>query len=160
MRYENKIIGREFIMKNHLRKVAMLLAVVTVVGLPAGNVLAANKPFSNYKFTTSPNTESYKAIVSKAKSDYEQNWYATITSSKNLGTQGDPRAILTSATNWRAASSSSSKLGLYKNMSGVQKKSYPSSIYLKKGTTCTLYVTGNSNISKKYTITLSGKYTS
>lgn len=147
-------------MKNHLRKVAMLLAVVTVVGLPAGNVLAASSPFTNFKLTTVPNSESYKDIVAKKKADNEQNWYVTLTSSKNLGTNGEPRAILTSATSTENASCSASKLGLYKNMSGIQKMRYPSSPKVKKGTVCRLFVTGNNNISKRYTITLSGRYTS
>ena len=38
--------------ENALKKIAMLMAVITVVSMPAGNVMAASKTFTHYQFTT------------------------------------------------------------------------------------------------------------
>ena len=38
--------------ENTLKKIAMLMAVITAVSMAAGNVMAASKTFTNYQFTT------------------------------------------------------------------------------------------------------------
>lgn len=113
-------------MGKKMQKFMAALAVTAVVGFPFTNVMAASKTFTNKSITTVANNETYYKIVEKVKADNEQYWYVTITNSVNLSTSGQPRLILTSAKNKTQARASSSKLGLYKGMTGVQKMKYPS----------------------------------
>lgn len=56
-----------------MKKVILSLAAVTIIGMPIGNVMAASMTFTNYKFTTVPNSESYIAVSSKAKADNDKH---------------------------------------------------------------------------------------
>ena len=134
------------------------LAITAIIGFPISNVMAGSVAFENKSISTIPNNETYYKIVAKAKADNEQYWYVTITKSINLGPSGQPRLILTSAKGKKKARVSSSKLGLYKGMTGTQKMRYPSKA--NKGDTYKLFGTGNNNINKPFTITISGRYTS
>lgn len=133
----------ENIMGKKMQKFMAALAVTAVVGFPFTNVMAASKTFTNKSITTVANNETYYKIVEKVKADNEQYWYVTITNSVNLSTSGQPRLILTSAKNKTQARASSSKLGLYKGMTGVQKMKYPSRA--NAGVTYKLFGTGNNN---------------
>ena len=148
----------ENIMGKKMQKFMAALAVTAVVGFPFTNVMAASKTFTNKSITTVANNETYYKIVEKVKAHNEQYCYVTITNSVNLSTSGQPRLILTSAKNKTQARASSSKLGLYKGMTGVQKMKYPSRA--NAGVTYKLFGTGNNNATQGYTITISGRYTS
>lgn len=145
-------------MKKRIQKFMTVLAITAIMGFPVSNVMAGSVRFEDKSISTIPNNETYYKIVAKAKADNEQYWYVTITKSTNLGTSGQPRLILTSAKGKKKAATSSSKLGLFKGMTGTQKMKYPSRA--DKGETYKLFGTGNNNIKQPHNITISGRYTS
>lgn len=145
-------------MVKKMQKFMAALAITAVVGFPLTNVMAGSVTFTNKTIQTVANDETYYKIVAKAKADNEQYWYVTITNSVNLSTSGQSRLILTSAKTKTQARASSSKLGLYKGMTGTQKIKYTSRA--NAGETYKLFATGNNNATRGYTITISGRYTS
>ena len=136
----------------------MTLAVLIV--MPATGVSASNKAFSNFKLTTTPNTEVWKTVVSKTKPDNEQNWYVTITSQKNLpSSSGQSRAQVLSSDTYKNFKGRI-PLPLFKDQLNQTKKIGYGPLKVKKGKTYKLYISGDENNTKKYTITISGRYTS
>lgn len=144
------------------KKVSAFLFLMAVLIAPATiKAVAASVSFNDFRFVTIPYSESYEYVVSKEKADNEQNWYLTITEQSGLGsTSQQNRAFAVSAKNDTEARGYM-PLGLYTNSVNQKLKyGYPSYFNYPKGTRCRLYFSGNNNSSGRYTITLSGRYTS
>lgn len=145
----------------NLKRKAILMGLVAMMVLPAANVSASNKAFTNYTFTTTANTEVWKSVVAKSKPDAEQNWYVTLTKEQNLPSSSSQqsRAQVISSDTVRNIGGRV-PLPLYKsNINSTRKIAY-GSLKAKKGKTYRLYISGDENNSRSYKITISGRYTS
>lgn len=153
-------------MIKNLRKVAVSLVLGITIVAQAGNVSAASVKFGTFTWTTTSRDEALFAATQKRKADNEKNWYLTLTTSKGLskrsGSNKNGRALAYSAINSNLGAGGPVPLfkDVNKNNTTV---TYPYSSYersVKKGALGTLYLGGNSNNTKTYTITLAGRYTS
>lgn len=138
------------------RKVKTLIVALAVFMLPCQMVSAASVTFTNFSYTTTPYVETLTKVATKTKADNEQNWYTTLTSSSGLSSSS-ARVLLTSNTSNNSLELRSALVPVY---SSTKKIVAPYYTYTSKGTSCKLYITGDENNGVKYSVKISGRYTS
>ncbi len=139
------------------KKLVTFLAAAVVMAVPCKITSAASVSFSNYSYTSTPNCETWSKIVSKTKADNEQTWYATLTASSGLSSTVDRAMFVSGRASANSIQPDSAPVPLYKSTTSV-KCGYIT--YLKKGTKCWLYITGDENNKNSYKVSVSGRYTS
>ena len=139
------------------KKLATFLAVAVLMTNPCKMASAASVSFSNFYYTSTPNCETWEKIVSKTKADDEQAWYATLTGSNGLSSTTDRAMFVSGRSSANSIEPDSAPVPLYTSTKSI-KCGYIT--YLKKGTKCWLYITGDENNKKAYRVSVSGRYTS
>ena len=139
------------------KKIATLVAVAALLVVPCKVTSAASVSFSNFSYTSTPNSESWSKIVSKTKADNEQAWYATLTGSNGLSSTAARAMFVSGRSSANSIQPDSSPVPLYKSTKSV-KCGYIS--YIKKGTKCWLNIMGDENSKKSFKVKVSGRYTS
>ncbi len=138
------------------KKIKIFLAALALMVLPCQAASAASVSFTDFKFTTIPYAESLKEVAAKTKADNEQNWYATLTSSTGLAS-GTARALLTSNTSNNSLELRSALVPIFSNTTSIKEGYF---VYTGKDSKCKLYITGDQNNGGRYSVTISGRYTS
>lgn len=138
-----------------LKQFIVALAVAASVAAPVVSAQASSVSFSNFKFQGYAGTESFMKVTKRTKPDGEQRWYLTITKMSGALT-GYQAPIAVSVKNF----SQTTWAGPIHMTVGSHNQSYDSDLGIKKGTTCTLYMSGNGNAKSNSTVTVSGRYSS
>lgn len=139
------------------KKLAIFLVVAVLLTVPCKIASAASVSFSNFWYTSTANCETWQKVVSKTKADNEQAWYATLTSATGLSDTEDRAMFVSGRASANSLNLDSAPVPLYKSTKSI-KNGYLK--YLGKGTNCWLYITGDENNKKAYTVKISGRYTS
>ena len=132
----------------------VMLAFLAIANCPKAS--AASVTFTNFSYTTTPYSESWRQVARKVKADDEQNWYATLTGSTGLSSTID-RAMFTSSTTNDFSNPRSTPVPLYSYTTRIVNPYY---IFTGKNSDCKLFILGDENNSGSYKVTVSGRYTS
>ena len=132
-----------------------LLTGAALMMLPVSSAFASSVSFTDFHFNGYPGNEYFQRVISRKKPDAEQRWYLTLTKyTPNKTGIETPIAVSVkteSQTGWAAP--------IHLKL-GSQSQSYNPDMKIGKGTTCTLYMSGNNNATGSYTFWVSGRYSS